>query len=119
MGKGIPYYQMLATVLATAFFVMGEISESVDFIGRGERILTSDHLNPIQVRYQAALRPVEGSNHTGTNLRSETCAGPLPPKRRRRGCSAFQNVEHVFQLDPELADDLLTLIDIHLGFFPR
>jgi hypothetical protein len=26
-------------------------------IGRGERIRTSDHLNPIQVRYQAALRP--------------------------------------------------------------
>ncbi len=26
-------------------------------IGRGERIRTSDHLNPIQVRYLAALRP--------------------------------------------------------------
>ena len=25
---------------------------------RGERIRTSDHLNPIQVRYQAALHPV-------------------------------------------------------------
>ena len=28
------------------------------FIGRGGRIRTGDHLNPIQVRYQAALRPV-------------------------------------------------------------
>ena len=27
------------------------------FFGRGERIRTSDHLNPIQVRYQTALRP--------------------------------------------------------------
>gem|GEM_PF-4300576 len=26
-------------------------------IGRGERIRTSDHLHPIQVRYQAALHP--------------------------------------------------------------
>ena len=26
-------------------------------IGRGERIRTSDHLHPMQVRYQAALRP--------------------------------------------------------------
>ncbi|VAY87621.1 hypothetical protein CARN8_2150006 [mine drainage metagenome] len=25
--------------------------------GRGERIRTSDHLHPMQVRYQAALRP--------------------------------------------------------------
>ena len=25
--------------------------------GRGERIRTSDHLNPIQVRYLAALHP--------------------------------------------------------------
>ena len=27
-------------------------------IGRDERIRTSDHLTPSQVRYQAALRPV-------------------------------------------------------------
>jgi hypothetical protein len=36
---------------------MVENPESVDLIGRGEKIRTSDHLNPIQVRYQAALRP--------------------------------------------------------------
>ena len=30
--------------------------------GRGERIRTSDHLTPSQVRYQAALRP-EGVNY--------------------------------------------------------
>ena len=28
-----------------------------NFHGRGDWIRTSDHLNPIQVRYQAALRP--------------------------------------------------------------
>ena len=27
-------------------------------VGRGERIRTSDHRNPIAVRYQTALRPV-------------------------------------------------------------
>ena len=27
------------------------------FVGRGGRIRTDDHLNPIQVRYQAALHP--------------------------------------------------------------
>jgi hypothetical protein len=30
-----------------------------DFNGRGERIRTSDPLHPMQVRYQAALRPDE------------------------------------------------------------
>src|SRR4029077_10110434 len=30
---------------------------TLDFIGRGERIRTSDPLRPRQVRYQAALRP--------------------------------------------------------------
>ena len=28
-----------------------------DFVGRGEKIRTSDPLHPMQVRYQAALRP--------------------------------------------------------------
>ena len=34
-------------------------SLSADYVGRsrGDWIRTSDHLNPIQVRYQAALRP--------------------------------------------------------------
>jgi hypothetical protein len=31
-----------------------------DLFGRGERIRTSDPLHPMQVRYQAALRPDEG-----------------------------------------------------------
>lgn len=30
---------------------------TLGFPGRGERIRTSDHLHPMQVRYQAALRP--------------------------------------------------------------
>ena len=31
--------------------------QPIDSTGRGERIRTSDHLHPMQVRYQAALRP--------------------------------------------------------------
>jgi hypothetical protein len=34
--------------------------------GRGERIRTSDLLNPIQVRYQTALRPDRGPKYTNT-----------------------------------------------------
>ena len=34
------------------------VSAGFLLIGRGERIGTSDHRNPIAVRYQAALRPV-------------------------------------------------------------
>ncbi len=39
--------------------------------GRGERIRTSDHLHPMQVRYQAALRP-EAANYisAGTRFRA-------------------------------------------------
>ena len=36
--------------------------------GRGERIRTSDHRNPIAVRYQTALRPVQSYT---TKLRSQ------------------------------------------------
>ncbi len=32
------------------------------FSGRGEKIRTSDPLDPIQVRYQAALRPDKNSD---------------------------------------------------------
>ena len=35
----------------------------IDSIGRGERIRTSDHLHPMQVRYQAALRPDSARNY--------------------------------------------------------
>ena len=31
--------------------------ETQGFFGRGEKIRTSDPLHPMQVRYQAALRP--------------------------------------------------------------
>ncbi len=31
-------------------------------IGRGERIRTSDHLHPMQVRYQTALHPDNETN---------------------------------------------------------
>ncbi len=33
------------------------VAFSVVLIGRDERIRTSDHLHPMQVRYQAALHP--------------------------------------------------------------
>ena len=36
--------------------------EDTTLIGRGERIRTSDPLHPMQVRYQAALRPVDQAN---------------------------------------------------------
>ena len=32
-------------------------ASSLEFDGRGEKIRTSDPLHPMQVRYQAALRP--------------------------------------------------------------
>ena len=31
--------------------------QALEIIGRGEKIRTSDPLHPMQVRYQAALRP--------------------------------------------------------------
>jgi hypothetical protein len=36
--------------------------------GRGERIRTSDPLHPMQVRYQAALRPDEAAQYSGPQL---------------------------------------------------
>ena len=33
------------------------LASMLDSLGRGERIRTSDPLHPMQVRYQAALRP--------------------------------------------------------------
>ena len=35
---------------------------SLIFVGRGEKIRTSDPLHPMQVRYQAALRPDEAQD---------------------------------------------------------
>ena len=35
----------------------------INSIGRGERIRTSDHVHPMHVRYQAALRPDSGHNY--------------------------------------------------------
>ncbi len=65
-------------------------------IGRGEKIRTSDHLNPIQVRYQAALRPVEELNHTGTHL------WPEPRAKKNRGgpgtTPAFAKTASAFDL---------------------
>lgn len=38
-------------------FTSQEQLAGFSFVGRGGRIRTDDHLNPIQVRYQAALHP--------------------------------------------------------------
>jgi hypothetical protein len=40
-------------------FLSRSTHNSVLFVGRGEKIRTSDPLRPRQVRYQAALRPVK------------------------------------------------------------
>src|SRR6266850_2860147 len=42
-------------------------------IGRGERIRTSDPLHPMQVRYQAALRPDRAANYS-LKLAAGRCA---------------------------------------------
>lgn len=41
-------------------------------IGRGERIRTSDPLHPMQVRYQAALRPEQARNYSRAKMRFDT-----------------------------------------------
>ena len=55
-----------------------------DESGRGERIRTSDHLTPSQVRYQAALRP-EARDYIRANI---FC----------RVISNFQDTEYTLQL---------------------
>jgi hypothetical protein len=37
--------------------MLNAYANSLNQIGRGERIRTSDHVHPMHVRYQAALRP--------------------------------------------------------------
>ena len=39
-------------------------------IGRGERIRTSDHFTPSEVRYQAALRP-EGADYSRAGITTD------------------------------------------------
>ncbi len=48
--------------------------------GRGERIRTFDLLNPIQVRYQAALRPDRGGQYTERPERHGTRESGAAPK---------------------------------------
>jgi hypothetical protein len=52
--------QVVRPYLATFPFLADSGGLTIVFAiySRGERIRTSDHLNPIQVRYQAALHPV-------------------------------------------------------------
>ena len=46
-----------ALVLSISSAYSGCLEPASPIYGRGERIRTSDHLNPIQVRYLAALHP--------------------------------------------------------------
>ncbi len=48
---------MLDSATFSFFEVLGGLTTNFYSYGRGGRIRTGDHLNPIQVRYQAALHP--------------------------------------------------------------
>ena len=50
-------WSMLASATLATFEVLGGLTTYFCAYGRGGRIRTGDHLNPIQVRYLAALRP--------------------------------------------------------------
>ena len=49
----------------------------IDVSGRGERIRTSDHMHPMHVRYQAALRP-EGADYSRGGTVNDN---PLPQSK--------------------------------------
>ena len=51
-------WSMLDSATLATFEVLGGLTNNFCSYGRGGRIRTGDHLNPIQVRYLAALRPV-------------------------------------------------------------
>ncbi len=48
---------MLDSATSATPEVLGGLTIESSIYGRGGRIRTDDHLNPIQVRYQAALHP--------------------------------------------------------------
>ena len=50
-------WSMLDSATLATFEVLGGLTTYFHSYGRGGRIRTDDHLNPIQVRYQAALHP--------------------------------------------------------------
>jgi hypothetical protein len=60
--------------------VLGADGGQID--GRGERIRTFDLLNPIQVRYQAALRPDRGWQSTPAVARRGDAALISPGARQ-------------------------------------
>ena len=67
-------------------------------VGRGERIRTSDHLNPIQVRYRAAPRPdhyVRGESST----ESDRPTRPRPPAPLPARVVAIALATHVSRFD--------------------
>ncbi|GAI52981.1 unnamed protein product, partial [marine sediment metagenome] len=50
-------WSMLDSATFATFEVLGGLTNNFCAYGRGGRIRTGDHLNPIQVRYLAALHP--------------------------------------------------------------
>ena len=66
------------------------IRQVFEFIGRGEKIRTSDPLHPMQVRYQAALRPDR------TAIIASNCAGRLRAEHRQ---DAFELAANVGKVD--------------------
>ena len=55
------------TFLHIKLYINRNLTEEPISNGRGERIRTSDHLHPMQVRYQAALRPEQTVNYSKQN----------------------------------------------------
>jgi hypothetical protein len=70
----------------------------------------------MQVRYQAALRPVKSKQP----LMIQHCAVAENAivTDRLGNCLALEDVQQFFQLYAHLPNDLLALADVFLGFFP-
>ena len=94
-------------------FVASTARSYRSYIGRGEKIRTSDPHNPIVVRYQAALRPdrVPKRNEGG----NDTCR----PRIMEESTLAAQDLQYLLQFQSHLLDNLLALADIRLGLIAR
>src|SRR5690606_30576170 len=81
--------------------------EPVCLIGRGGGIRTRDPLHPMQVRYQAALRP-DTSRHYSSGFWN--C------QRFRKRCSGPQLAQRRLDLGANLVHQTLETIDLDLAF---
>ncbi len=77
-------------------------------IGRGEKIRTSDPLHPMQVRYQAALRPDRTANYTRTQGRSANARLTVSGCRKRVACPPKLRSEGSQERRPRAPFPLLT-----------